>query len=329
MHYFVTGASGFLGGYVTSHLLAGGHRVTALVRTREQAKAFAGYGVHPHLGDLLDRDSLRRGMRRGDGVFHLAAFHRYAGRRYRKVAYAVNVIGTRNVLEVMAEMGVPRGVYTSDLEVFSDTRGRVVDEGHHHDGRHLSVYAATKSEALFRVAVPMMRRGLPLVVVIPGTVYGPGDTGRYGRMMARHLRGRVPLLPTRTAVCWAHASDVAWAHLQAMERGRSGEAYVLAGPPHTLREVLAAAGRLGGRRHAPLPVPGVALRPIAGAAGLLGWVVPPLHGTAERLRTIAGVTHLGDSTKAARELGFDPRPLEEGLPDTVRALLAELMESMK
>lgn len=329
MHYFVTGASGFLGGYVTSHLLAEGHRVTALVRTRDQAKALAAYGVHPHLGDLLDRDSLRRGMRRVDGVFHLAAFHRYAGRRYRKVAYAVNVIGTRNVLEIMAEMQVPRGVYTSDLEVFSDTKGRAVDEHAHHDGRHLSVYAATKAEALDRIAVPMMRRGLPLVVVIPGTVYGPGDTGRSGRMLARHLRGRVPFVPTRTARSWAHASDVAWAHLQAMERGTVGEAYVLAGPAHSLREVLASAGRLAGRRGAPLPVPGVALRPAAAVTGLLGWIVPPLHGTAERLRTIAGVTHLGDSAKAAAELGFDPRPLEEGLPDTVRGLLAELMETVK
>jgi nucleoside-diphosphate-sugar epimerase len=329
MHYFVTGASGFLGGYVTSHLLAEGHAVTALVRTREQAKALAAYGVHPHLGDLLDRDSLRRGMRRVDGVFHLAAFHRYAGRRYRKVAHAVNVIGTRNVLEIIAELGVPRGVYTSDVEVFSDTRGRVADEGTHHDGRHLSVYAATKAEALHRVAMPMMRRGLPLVVVVPGTVYGPGDTGRFGLMMARHLRGRVPFVPTRTARCWAHASDVAWAHLQAMQRGRAGEAYVLAGPPHTLREVLGATGRLSGKRGAPLPVPGVALRPVAAAAGLLGWVAPPLHGTAERLRTIAGVTFLADSAKAAEELGFDPRPLEEGLPDTVRALLAELMETVK
>jgi hypothetical protein len=114
-----------------------------------------------------------------------------------------------------------------------------------------------------------------------------------------------------------------------MERGRPGETYLLAGPPHPLREVLGRAGRLGGRRSAPLPVPGVALRPAASLLGLLGWVVPPLHGTAERLRTIAGVTHLGDSAKAAAELGFDPRPLGEGLPDTVRALLAELMETVK
>jgi hypothetical protein len=105
--------------------------------------------------------------------------------------------------------------------------------------------------------------------------------------------------------------------------------YVLAGPQHPLGEVLGAVGRLGGRRGAPLPVPGVALRPLAAAASALGWVFPPLHGTAERLRTIAGVTHLGDSTRAADELGFDPRPLDEGLPDTVRALLAELMETVK
>ncbi len=329
MHYFVTGATGFVGGYVTSHLLAEGHTVTALVRTPEQARAIAAYGVRPQVGDLLERDSLRRGMRRADGVFHLAAWHRYRGRRMRKVAEAINVIGTRNVLEVMRDLQIPRGVYTSALEVFSDTRGEVVNESHVFDGHHRSVLAATKWEAHYRVAVPMIRSGLPLVIVMPGVVYGPGDTSQLGASLARYLRGRAPLVPTRSALCWAHASDVGWGHLLAMEQGRPGQTYIMSGPAHTVHEVFTRAGRMAGKRRDPVPVPASLLRAAASALGTVRWAVPPLGATAERFRALAGVTLLGDDTKARRELGWDPRPLDEGLSDAVRALLEDLMEEVK
>jgi nucleoside-diphosphate-sugar epimerase len=175
----------------------------------------------------------------------------------------------------------------------------------------------------------MMRDGLPLSIVMPGVAYGPGDTGRLGARLARYLRGRSPAVPTRTAFCWAHVSDVAWGHLLAMERGRPGQTYILAGEPATLWEVFARAGRLIRRRQDPFPVPSVLLRPAAAALGVLQWPFPTLSAPAEWTRLLAGVTHLGDDTKARRELGFDPRSLEEGLPDTVRSLLEDLMEEVR
>jgi nucleoside-diphosphate-sugar epimerase len=303
--------------------------VTALVRTQDQARAIAEYGVRPQVGDLLDRESVRRGMRRTDGVFHCAAWHRLAGRRYAKVAQAVNVIGTRNVLEIMRDLSIPRGVYTSGLLVHGNTRGQVVDEGDVYEGRHFSVVGRTKWEAHYRVALPMIRNGLPLTIVMPGVVYGPGDTSSLGAMLGRHLRGRVPVVPSKTAFCWAHASDVGWGHLMAMERGRPGQTYVMCGPAHTLTEVFGIAGRMIGRRRDPLPLPRPVLRAAASVLAVLRYPVPPLGAPAERLRSLAGVTQLGDDSRARRELGFDPRPLQEGLPDAVRALLEELMDEVK
>ncbi len=329
MHYFVTGATGFIGGYVTSHLLAQGHSVTALVRSQAQARQLAEYGVRPQVGDLLDKESLRRGMRRTDGVFHLAAWHRLYGRRYAKVAEAVNVIGTRNVLEVMRDLRIERGVYTSGLLVHGNTRGKVVTESDVPSGRHSTVVGRTKWEAHYQVALPMIRNGLPLVIVMPGTVYGPGDTSRLGALLARHLRGRSPVVPTRTSFSWAHASDIGWGHLLAMERGRPGQTYVMCGPAHTMREVFTEAGRLVGKRRDPLPVPWIGVRAAAAALGLLRLPFPPLGPMAERARAIAGVTLLGDDGRARRELGFDPRLLDEGLPDTVRSLLEQLMDQVK
>ncbi|MBM3695741.1 MAG: NAD-dependent epimerase/dehydratase family protein [Actinobacteria bacterium] len=325
MHYVVTGATGFIGGYLTARLLADGHVVSALVRTPEQARALARHGVRPFIGDVLDKESVRRAMRRADGVFHLAAVV-WVGSRNRRRAEAVNVAGTRHVLQVMRELHVPKGVHTSSLAVNGDTKGRVVDESYHHHGRLPSLYQRTKWQAHYEVAVPMMRQGLPLMIAMPGAVYGPGDRGDLAGAIGAHLRGRLPAAPTRTAFCFAHVEDVAAGLLAAMERGRPGETYILGGPAHPLRDVLRRAGRLAGRRHPPLPLPWWALRPIAWGAQGLGFALPPLRGAAETLRLGAGTTLLGRDAKARAELGFAPRSLDEGLPDTVRSILQDLFE---
>ena len=326
MHYFVTGASGFIGGYLTSRLLAEGHLVTALVRTPEQARALARYGVRPYIGDILDKESVRRAMHRAEGVFHLAAYVR-VGSNDRRRAEAVNVTGTRHVLEVMRAFQVPRGVYTSSLAVYGDTRGRVVDESYQAGGRLPSAYQRTKWKAHYEVALPMMRRGLPLVIAMPGAVYGPGDHGEPAHAIGSYLRGRLPVAPTRAAFCWAHVEDVTAGLLGAMEHGRPGEAYILGGPAHSLLEVLGRAGELAGKRPAPLPLPWWALLPAAWGAQGLALALPPLRSAAERLRLGAGTTQLGSDAKARAELGFSARPLEAGLPDTVRSLLQDVFSA--
>lgn len=323
MHYLVTGASGFIGSYLTSRLLAEGHLVTALVRTPEQARVLTPHGVRCYIGDILDRPSVYRAMRRVQGVFHLAAYVHIGTSRW-DWAEAVNVTGTRNVLEVMRELRVPRGVYTSTLAINGDTAGRVVDESYRHNGRLPTVYQRTKWTAHHEVALPMMRRGLPLMVVMPGAVYGPGDRSDLARAFTAYLRGRLPAVPTRAAFCWAHVEDVAAGLLAGMERGRPGETYQMCGPPRTLREALSLAGHLAGRKGGPWPLPGRMLRPVAWVARGLARGVPPLRPAAERLSIGAGETHLGNDARARRELGFSPRSLEEGMPETVRALLQDL-----
>jgi nucleoside-diphosphate-sugar epimerase len=325
MRYFVTGATGFIGGYVTSQLLAGGHEVAALVRSREQAQALAPYGVRPCIGDVLAKDSMRRAMARSDGVFHLAAETR-RGTRHRRYQRAVNVEGTRNVLELMRDLQIPRGVFTSGLMVNGDTGTRTVGEGYVFSGRFHSNYDRSKWQAHHEVALPMIRRGLPLTIVMPGVVYGPRDMGSFGGTLARYVLGRVPAVPTRTTFCWGHVMDVAQGHILAMERGRSGATYMICGPPQRLRAVLNMAGVLVGKRRGPLPAPWWLLRPAAAVMRGTGYLIPPVRGAGERLGVLAGHTYLGDDTRARREIGFSPRPLEEGLPDTVRALLQDTFE---
>jgi nucleoside-diphosphate-sugar epimerase len=314
MRYFVTGATGFIGGELTRQLCSRGHEVVALVRS--PAPELAQLGVILHQGDITDRASLRAGMSGADGVFHVAAWYKL-GSSDRGAAERINVEGTRNVLEMMRDLRVPRGVYTSTLAVFSDTHGREVDETYRYDGKHLTEYDRTKWLAHYEVALPLALAGLPLVIVQPGVVYGPGDKSLIADTFARLLQGRLSMVPARTAYCWAHVADVARGHILAMERGTPGESYILSGDAATLVEVLETAARLAGVAPPRWHVPPWALRGLARLLWPISpWTPPRFHP--ETLRASSGVTYLGDDAKARRELGFSTMPLEVGLRKTLR-----------
>jgi len=312
--YFVTGATGFVGAEVAKQLLSRGHSVAVLVRDPAQATLLARLGADVHAGDITAPASLRTPMRGADGVFHIAGWYKTGQPRAAAVAESVNVGGTRHVLTAMRELGIRKGVYTSTLAVNSDTRGAVVDETYRHAGPHLTVYERTKWQAHYEVALPMIAAGLPLVIVQPGAVYGPGDTSALRAVFVAHLRRRLPLVPARTAFCWGHIEDIARAHVEAMERGRPGQSYFIAGPPHTLYEAVTLAARHSGRPAPLAAVPPALLRGAAHLAGAVEALLPlPAALSSETLAVLGGATYLGADDKARRELGFAPRPLGDGL----------------
>src|SRR5438046_5470372 len=137
MKYFVTGATGFVGSHVARQLVDAGHQVVAVVRDPEKAGELAALGVELHKGDVTDKESMRAPMQGVDGVFHIAGWYKI-GSRDKSDGERVNVQGTRNVLELMKELGVPKGVYTSSLVVNSDTPGQTMDETYRYTGPHLS-----------------------------------------------------------------------------------------------------------------------------------------------------------------------------------------------
>jgi nucleoside-diphosphate-sugar epimerase len=317
MRYFLTGATGFLGRRLAGQLLDAGHQLAALARDPDAARDLTAAGAEVYSGDVTERDSLRAPMAGADGLFHVAGWYK-VGRRHGNAGQRVNVDGTRNVLEVMRELGVPKGVYTSSLAVNSDTRGRLVDETYRYDGPHLSEYDRSKAAA-HRLAEDMIRQGLPLVVVMPGLIYGPGDSSRLRTAIHRYLQRRLPALPRGQTLCWAHVDDIARAHVLAMEKGRPGETYIIAGPPHTTVEFYQMAEAITGVPAPRLRLPPGAIRALSVLTGLaerLGLPVPDDYAS-EYLRMVAGVTYLGDNAKARRELGYAPRPLRQGLEETL------------
>ncbi|HGG57604.1 MAG TPA: NAD-dependent epimerase/dehydratase family protein, partial [Nannocystis exedens] len=206
----------------------------------------------------------------------------------------------------------------------------LVDESYRYEGPHLSEYDRTKWCAHYEVALPMMAEGLPLVVVQPGVVYGPGDHSAIRATLIDYLRGRLPVAPKGTAFCWAHVEDTARGHIQAMERGQVGECYVISGPDYRLTEVLAMAESITGIKAPRLAVPAGGLRALAVLMGVVERVFPvPGSFRSETLRVSAGTTYIASAAKAKRELGFSPRPLEEGLRETLEHEMALLGISPK
>jgi nucleoside-diphosphate-sugar epimerase len=323
MRYFITGATGFVGGEIARQLRAAGHDVIALVRSPQKAAVLADLGVQLAEGDITEKDSMRSPMQGVDGVFHTAGWYKL-GVKDTSLMERINVEGTRHVLDLMRELGTPKGVYTSTVAVFSDTQGRVFDETYRFDGKHISAYDRTKWQAHYEVAVPAQQAGLPLVIVQPGLVYGPGDTSAMGRARIDYLKRRLPMVPSKTSFCWGHVEDTARGHLLAMERGAPGESYIIAGPRHTFIDSFEIAERITGIPAPPIHPPPWFVRLTAMMTGVVGAVIPlPEAYTAESLRVIAGSTYWASSAKAERELGWQARSLEEGFRQTLPIEMAQ------
>ena len=315
---FVTGAAGFIGGRVTRLLRQRGDEVIAVVRDPERAALLQGLGVRLVEGDLGSDEAIRAAMSGADAVIHSAGSYRVGiPASERPAMYAANVTATERVLDAGIELGVPRIVHISSVNVFGNTHRAIPNETYRRDlaDGFLSYYDETKWAAHLR-ATTRIAAGAPIVMVQPGTVYGPGDHSSLGAQLkaahdgtARFIAfGDMGIAPT-------HVDDVAAGVVAALDRGRRGEAYILTATNVRLREAMEVAARAGGRRPPRLEVPTAILRTgarLAPNAGRLFGLAPNLL---EIVRAADGVTYWGSSAKAAAELGFAPRSLEVGLRD--------------
>jgi nucleoside-diphosphate-sugar epimerase len=319
MRVFLTGGTGFIGGAVARRLRDRGDDVVALVRTPAKATALSAIGVELVPGDLGDTTAIAEGMRGCDAVIHGAAIYEVGIPKSAKAEmYAANVEGTRNVLSAALAAGVSKVVYISTVGAFGNTHGNIVDETYQHPRTsYTSYYEETKVEA-HDVALELARNGLPVVIVQPGGVYGPGDTSVLGQNMQRIATGKAPFLPfPDLGMTMVHRDDVAEGILAALDKGRAGEAYVLTGDAVRVRDLAERVSSIAGRRGPIAAMPTWLIR----AAAPLGPVLGPMMGFPpnfhELISTSAGVTFWARADKARAELGFSPRPLEDGLIELV------------
>jgi dihydroflavonol-4-reductase len=310
----VTGATGLVGSHVTRLLVERGDQVRVAVRERSRLDNLRGLELEPVLCDVLDRRALRRALRGVDKLFHVAGITSL--RVPAEQQFRVNVVGTRNVMEEALNAGVERVVYTSSVAAIGAApRGSTADERQIFPGAHGVPYVIAKREAEVE-ALRAAAHGLPVVVVNPAHVFGRGDLYRSSTdLVRRFLRRQIPAY-VDGALNIVDAEDVARGHLLADERGVVGDRYILGNRNFTLDRLFADLGRLTGVEPPAVKLPREAALAFAAAAESLGshGPIPPI--TVGEVRA-ASQWWAFRSTKAKRELGWQPSHHEDTLETTI------------
>lgn len=320
MRTLVTGATGFIGSAVVRQLLHAGHDVRALVRPGSNRRNLDGLPVDIVPGDLMDTSSLSHALKGCAVLFHVAADYRLWVPR-PDAMYATNVGGTRNVMLAALAAGVERVIYTSSVATLGHKiDGSPADETtpSHRDGKVIH-YKRSKFLAEEEVRRLFRERGLPAVIVNPSTPVGPRDIKPTptGRVIVEAASGRMPAY-VDTGLNLVHVDDVAAGHLLALERGKTGERYILGAKNMTLKNILDEISRITGRPAPRVRLPHDLVLPFAVLSE--GWA--RLSRGKEPRATVDGVRMARrrmffSSEKAKFELGFHPRPVGEGLRDAV------------
>ena len=306
----VTGATGQLGSALTRCLRQRGYRVRALARDHERARRRLGDEVELVRGDLASPDTLSPALQGVEVVAHLAGVASYWPARAPEMR-EVNLHGTAHLLDACAGAGVSTLLHTSSIATLGWVPGAELgDESTAYNWHGLGIaYFDTKYEAE-RMVLSDPR--VAAVVVNPGLVFGPGDTAGNGLRFLREVAAGVPGHPPGATTA-AVLEDVVAGHLAALERGRTGERYVLGGSPVTFRELFAEIAAVVGvppprRRLAPWMLGALALAHTAGArlSGGEPRVSLPTYHILTRNRRYR-------SDKAVQELGYRISPLGDGL----------------
>ncbi|MGI8774167.1 MAG: NAD-dependent epimerase/dehydratase family protein [Actinomycetota bacterium] len=320
MRVFITGATGFIGGATAARLRDRGDDVVALVRSPGKASDLAARGCELVEGSLSDTEAITAGMAGADAVIHCAADYRVGMHPNQKPdMFEANVRGTEAVLRAAHETGVGRVVYVSTVAYFGNTQGRVVDETYERGPGYTSYYDETKHKAHLVAREVAQATGLPLVTVMPGAVYGPHDTSAIGIIMRQFLAGKMPayMFP-EAGFTFVHRDDVVDGILLALDKGVPGEEYTLGGETLTTRDAIEKVAQITGKRPPRITMPPLLIK----ASAPLGRFIGPMMGQGPNIRELItsahNVTFWAGHEKATRELGYSPRPFEQGLRDTLR-----------
>jgi dihydroflavonol-4-reductase len=313
----VTGAAGHIGANLVRSLLAQGRQVRALVR--EHTAGIEGLPVEVVRCDVTDVEACRRALAGAAIVYHLAA-RISVGWDPPWPVEAVNLGGTRNVVEACLACGVQRLVHFSSIHAFSaEPVDGTIDESRPlvANQPHALVYDRTKAEAERQVKAAVAR-GLDAVIVNPSSVIGPFDfaPSAMGEVLIDLFHGRFPALVGGAGFNWVDVRDVVASALLAECRGRRGEHYLLTGHWLSLVDLAQLWGKVSGAKVPRLVAPmglARAAAPFAATWARL-WGRRPLF-TSDSLRVLRNHRHISHACANA-ELGHNPRPLEETLRDT-------------
>jgi dihydroflavonol-4-reductase len=319
----VIGANGFLGSHVTRQLVATGADVRVMVRPTANTRSIDDLDVTRFPGDVFDTATVREAMDGCDQVYYCVVDTR-AWLQDPSPLFHTNVEGLRSVLDVAVEQPIAdtlkRFVFTSSYATVGRRHGYVASEDDQIDRSGLTPYVESRVQAEDMVLRYAADKGLPAVAMCVSTTYGSGDWGRtpHGAFIAGAVYGKLPFLMNGIQLEVVGVDDAARAMLQAAERGRIGERYLISERMIPLKEVVKIAADEAG-----VPAPQRAISvPVLYGMGVLGSLRARLTGKDAEL-SMASVRMMRaeapvDHSKAVRELGWQPRPVEESIREAAR-----------
>lgn len=326
MTALVIGANGYLGSHVTRQLVGHGlgpplarGEVRVMVRDGANTIGIDDLAVTRFVGDIWDNDTLREAMAGVDDVYYCVVDTR-GWLRDPAPLFHTNVDGTRNVLEVAKGAGLRKFVFTSSYVTVGRRRGHIATEDDVIDLRGVTPYVRSRVQAENLVLTYAKEHGLPAVAMCVSTTYGGGDWGRtpHGAIIAGAAFGKLPFVMKGIELEAVGIDDAARAMILAAEHGRVGERYLISEKMISNADVVRIAAEAAG---VPAPTKSIPL-PMSYVLATVGSITAKLRGTDERLslgslrlmRAEAPVDH----GKAVRELGWEPRPVEESIREAAK-----------
>lgn len=316
----VIGASGFLGSHVTRRLTERGERVRIMVRPTSSLRALHWADVEIVYGEIGDPSSLRAAMDGCDVVYYCVVDAR-PWVRDPSVLFRTNVEHLRTVLDVAAAAGLRKFVFTSSVATLPIGDEIVAEESGPHNWQRLGgAYVQSRVQAEDLVLAYARDRGLPAVAMCVANTYGPGDylPTPHGGFVASAARDKLPMYVRGAGAEVVDIRDAAEALILAGERGRAGERYIVSAGWRNTHELHDLAASVTGARPARFGLPQWLLQ-IAGVAGeiVARYSGKDIRVTRTTMRLMHTMTPL-DHSKAERELGWRPRPIEETVTDAAR-----------
>ncbi len=324
MRCVVTGATGHIGNVLVRKLYERGYQVVAFVLKNDNIDMFKELNIKYKYGDVNDIESLENAFLGADVVFHLAGIIDI-GNGNKSRMYKVNVEGTKNVVDVCKKVGVKKLVYTSSVHAIKEQpKGKVITETNEFSSKLVKgTYAKTKAEAT-KYVLEAQDEKLDVIITHPSGVIGPYEYKRsnlgqliidcYYKKMKAYLEGGYNFVDVR---------DVADGLILALENGKPGQCYILAGHYVSIKELMKYVEEI---THVPAPKFKIA-RWFAYATGFLSEIYYKIMKQ-KPLFTSYSVYTTGTNSnfsiqKAQKELGYKTRPIKETMKDTINWLKEE------
>lgn len=323
MKIFITGATGFIGTHVAGRLAQTKHELRCLVRQTSDIARLEELHIVVVPGDVTDRNSLLEGMRGCDWLIDVAGLYSFWEPK-KQVFTDVNVTGTRNVMESALETGIAKVVHVSTAGIYGTPEERPFTEGSPVGPDRYCEYFRTKYEGDLIAWELFEKKGLPLVMVYPGAVLGPGDPKASGQYISNLVHRRLPATVFNdTLFTFVHVRDVAEVIVRATEKEDNlGEKY-LAGKHHMtwgkLNEMI---GEISGVAMPKLSLPGPLTMFNAALLTMIANIIkkPPLWGMATAQMRVMRAGLVFNGSKAERELGITYTPVRVALEEAIESL---------